>query len=290
MSDFELLGAVTIGQYLPGRSPLHRLHPGVKLSLAAVLLGALVATDSVVTLSLSLVLLLWLTGLALVPPRFALRGVLSAWPLLVLLALLQVVAIPRNDSGAVLAALGPVAITTGDLHAAGVLLLRFAALIVLVSLVTFVTSTRELVHGAEALLAPLSRVGLPGHEMALTLTVALRFLPILAIEAEHIAKAQISRGAPLGSARGHDRPRGVRAIRQMLPLLVPLFLAALRRAEVLANAMEARAWSGGGGRTRLVRYPLGGADLIAAVVALAWAALAILTLGMDHKLVAGGTG
>jgi energy-coupling factor transport system permease protein len=290
MSDFELLASVTIGQYLPGRSPLHRLHPGVKLSVAAVLLLGLVVTDSLVALTFSVLLLLWLTALALVPPGFALRGVASAGPLILFVALLQVVAVPRNDTGTVLAALGPVALTTGDLHAAGLVVLRFAALIVLVSLMTFATSTRELVHGTEALLAPLSRIGLPGHEMALTLTVALRFLPILAIEAEHIAKAQASRGADFGSRSGRGRPRGLRAIRLLLPLLVPLFLAALRRAEVLATAMEARAYAGGRGRTRLVRYPLRIADAAAACVALVWTVLLIVSIGFDHKLVMGGIG
>ncbi len=280
MSDFELLGSLTIGQHLPTGSPLHGLHPGVKLAAAAALLAGLVATDSVIGLSLSAALLLALTAAARVPPGYALRGVRSALPLIALIALLQVLAIPANDTGALLLRLGPVAVTTGDLHAAAAMFLRFASLILLVSLVTFVTSTRELVHGTEALVAPLSRVGLPGHEMALTLTVALRFLPILVLEAEHIARAQASRGANLGRLRG-----GVlRRTRVLLPLLVPLLLSALRRAETLALAMDARGYQGGRGRTRLVTYRLRMADGAAGAAALVWAALLVLSIGFDARL------
>ena len=201
-------------------------------------------------------------------------------PMMLLVALLQVLAMPRNDTGSLLFALGAVRITTGDLVAAAAMLLRFAALILLVSLATFVTGTREMIHGTELLLAPLSRLGLPGHELALTLTVALRFLPILAMEAEHIAKAQVSRGADLG--RGHGGI--VRRTRLLLPLIVPLFLAALRRAEALAVAMEARGYAGAKGRTRLVTYRFAASDAAALALALAWSALLILSRGLDLRL------
>lgn len=280
MSDFELLGSMTIGQHLPTGSRLHGLHPGVKLAAAAAVLAGLVASDSVAALGLSVALLLAITAAARIPLGYTLRGVRSALPLILLIAVLQVVAIPSNDTGALLARLGPVQVTAGDLHAAAAMLLRFSSLILLVSLVTFVTSTRELVHGTEALVAPLSRVGLPGHELALTLTVALRFLPILAMEAEHIAKAQASRGADLGRLRG-----GVfRRTRILLPVLVPLFLSALRRAETLALAMDARGYQGGRGRSRLVSYSLRAADAAAGAAAAAWAALLVLSVGFDARL------
>ncbi len=280
MNDFDLLGSLTTGQHLPTGSRIHALHPGVKLAASALVLVGLVATESVAALGLSAALLLGLTAAARIPLRHGLRGVRSAAPLILVIALLQVVAIPRNDTGALLARLGPVRITTGDLHAAAAMILRFASLILLVSLTTFVTSTRELVHGTEALVAPLSRVGLPGQEMALTLTVALRFLPILAIEAEHIAKAQASRGAELGGRRG-----GVfRRTRVLLPLLVPLFLGALRRAETLALAMEARGYQGGRGRTRLVTYRFRGSDAFALAGAFAWCVLLIVFAGLDARL------
>jgi energy-coupling factor transport system permease protein len=280
VSDFELLGSVTIGQYLPTGSRIHALHPGVKLASSAIVLVGLVAADSLVALGASAALLAALTAAARVPLRYALKGVRAAVPMMIVIALLQILAIPRNNTGAVLLRAGVVLVTTGGLHAAAAMLLRFGSLIMLLSLVTLVTGTRDLVHGAERLFSPLSRVGLPGAELALTLTVALRFLPILAMEAEHIAKAQVSRGADLGRGRG-----GLfRRVRLMLPLLVPLFLAALRRAEMLAIAMEARAWSGGGGRTRLVRHRFRAADAAALAAAAAWSSLAVLAIGLDARL------
>ena len=280
MSDFDFQGSLTIGQHLPTGSRVHGLHPGVKLAGAAMVLTGLVAADGIAALGVSAGMLLALTAAARIPLRHALRGVRSALPLILLIAALQVLAIPRNDTGALLARLGPVRVTTGDLHAAAAMLLRFASLILLVSLTTFVTSTRELVHGTEALVAPLSRVGLPGHEMALTLTVALRFLPILAIEAEHIAKAQASRGADLGSRKGGI----LRRTRVLLPVLVPLFLGALRRAETLALAMEARGYRGGRGRTRLVTYRLRPGDALAVVATAAWCVALIISVGLDARL------
>jgi energy-coupling factor transport system permease protein len=280
VSDFDLLGSLTIGQHLPTGSAVHRLHPGVKIAAAALLLAGLVVSDSLAALGVSSCLLLLVTAAARVRPAYALRGVRSALPLVALVAALQVAAIPRNDTGLLLARLGPVLVTTGDLHAAGVMVLRFASLILLVSLTTFVTGTRELVHGTEALVAPLSRVGLPGHEMALTLTVALRFLPILAMEAEHIARAQASRGAELGRHRGGI----LRRTRVLLPVLVPLFLSALRRAETLALAMESRGYRGGRGRTRLVTYELHARDALALAAAAAWGIALIVSVGLDGRL------
>jgi energy-coupling factor transport system permease protein len=282
VSDFELLGSVTIGQYFPTGSRLHRLHPAVKLASAAILLGALTATGSTASLAASMALLLTLTSASGIPVRFAMRGVRAAVPMMLLIGLLQVFAIPANDTGRVLATIGPVRVTTGDLHAAASMLLRFASLILLVGLTTSVTSTREMTHGIEILLAPASRIGLPGHELALMITVALRFLPILAMEAENIAKAQVSRGASFGSGRG-----GVlRRTRVLLPLLVPLFLAALRRAEMLALAMEARGYAGGRGRTRLARYRLGAWDFLALTAAFLWSLLLVSSRGFDPRLAA----
>ena len=280
MSDLELRGSLTFGQYLPTGSRIHGLHPGVKLAASVALLAGLVAADSLAALATSIALLLALTAVGRVPMGQALRGVRGAGPLILLISVLQIVAIPRNDTGAVLLRLGVVRVTTGDLHAAATITLRLVALIVLVSLATSVTATRELINGTDMLLAPLGRVGLPGHEMALTLTVALRFLPILAIEAEHIAKAQVSRGASLGRGRG-----GIfRRTRLLLPLLVPLFLAALRRAEVLAMAMEARGYAGGRGRTRLASYRFRASDAAALGAALVWSALLIASMGVDSRL------
>jgi energy-coupling factor transport system permease protein len=173
-----------------------------------------------------------------------------------------------------------IAITSMDMSAAAVSLVRFVALILGLSLFSFSTSTTELAHGTERLLRPLQRLGLPAHECSLMLVIALRFVPLLALEAERIAKAQASRGADGGrgrSGRGKMNPQAVnpfKRARRMLPLLVPLFVIALRRAETLALAMEARCYTGGKGRTHLIRLEARWSDGLAILL------VAILVAGL----------
>jgi energy-coupling factor transport system permease protein len=145
---------------------------------------------------------------------------------------------------------GFVRITHTSLHLIIISLLRIVAFIFLTSLVTMTSTTTELAHGVERLLAPLRRVRVPAHELALILTIALRFVPTLAEELERIMKAQASRGGEFGTLRVWRPDQMARAY---LPLIVPLFLAAFRRAEDLVLAMEARGYVGGVGRTRFVQ-------------------------------------
>jgi energy-coupling factor transport system permease protein len=135
-------------------------------------------------------------------------------------------------------------------------------LILLISLFTLCTSSRELTHGTERLLRPLARVGFPAHEFSMVVAIALRFLPILSVEAESLVKAQLSRGADFGSGR----TMGIfKRLFRMMPLFIPLFIASLRRGENIVLAMEARGYSGSRGRTRLIRYRSGRADTVALV-------------------------
>ena len=139
--------------------------------------------------------------------------------------------------------------------------LRLTALVLLASLLTLTTSPLDLADGLERLLGPARRVGVPVHDLAMTLTIALRFVPTLADEAERLRRAQLSRGA--------DIERGItRRIRGMTSLLVPLFLSAFRRADRLAMAMEARCYRGEEGRSHFSRMRFGTADAVAALVAL----------------------
>ena len=282
MSSFEYLGRFPVGQYMPTDSVLHRLHPGVKLAASVLVIGATVGCRSLAALLVTLAALALLIRVGRLPATYALAGIRSSLPLLSLVALLQVLAIPANDTGRVLLEPGGLLVTTGDLVAAGAMVLRFASLIVLITTGSQTISTRELAHGTEALLRPFARLGFPAHELALTVTVTLHFLPILALEAEHIAKAQASRGADFGRGR-----MGIlRRVRRMLPLFVPLFHGALRRAETLVSAMEARCYAGGRGRTALVRYPVRPADVVATAAAglAAAAMLAAGSLRLDWRL------
>ncbi|MGC9399330.1 MAG: energy-coupling factor transporter transmembrane component T family protein [Anaerolineae bacterium] len=268
MSDFEFQRFITIGQYLPTGSVIHRLDPRARLVAAALLIGAVTATSHFSGLGLVFAVIMLALAVARIPLSYALKGLLPPLPFIVILALLQILFGPQEDDALVLA-WNAVRISWADLHMGLMLVGRFAALILTLSLFSFCVSTRELVTGLEALLRPLTALGVPTHDVVLMVQVTLRFLPLLAREAERIAKSQASRGAEWGTGRGGWLKR----TRQALPLLVPLFLSGLRRAENLALAMEARCYTGGRGRTSMVvlrfRAVDGLAILLAAGVALA---------------------
>ena len=282
-SEFELLGRVTIGQYLPTASALHRLDPRAKLCMGLLLTAAVVAGSSLSGLLVLLAAVLLGLVLARVSVRFALSGLRPVLPFLLLLALLQVVAIPQHSLGAqVWWRWGPLAVTDRALLAGVLLVVRFATMALGLSLFSFCTTTTELTHGIEHLLRPLQRLGLPAHELALVFDIAIRFLPILAEEAERLMKAQASRGADFGRGRGNFLQRA----RRLLPLLVPLFLVSLQRAEELIEAMEARCYMGGKGRSHLIHLRSGSADYlaIAAVVVLVAVSLGCGPLGVDRTI------
>jgi len=258
-SEFDYLSQVTIGQYLPGDSPLHRLDPRLKLLMALLWIGAATISGSLRGLGLGLAVIVAAFALARVPLRFALRGVRTALPFLLVLALLQILVIPQKAPGAMLWRWWQLAVTTGGLYAAALLLTRFASLILTISLLSFTTTTTGLMHGAERVLQPLQGIGLPAHEFALALNIALRSVPLLAQEAERIAKAQAARGGDFGRGRGGI----LRRVQQVMPLLLPLFLSALQRAERLALAMEARGYMGGKGRTHLIELRAQPSDWLA---------------------------
>ncbi len=254
MNEHSFLANVTIGQHLPTGSALHCLDPRAKLLAFTLLIGVVSFTP---TFSGNVVLLVIIAGLfavARISFVYALRGL---QPLLPWIAAFGAFQLLFTSSGGFIGATDCrplfdwwiVGVTTCSVKLVLVSTLRFFALYLLVSLLMFTTTTTELSHGAERLLSPLARFGVPAHELALVLTIALRFVPTLAQETERLVKAQVSRGADFGAG---SRWRFVQRTRQMLPLLVPLFLNSLRRAEVLTQAMEARCYGGGQGRTHLI--------------------------------------
>jgi energy-coupling factor transport system permease protein len=158
---------------------------------------------------------------------------------------------------------GFIDITTCSIRQIGLMILRLLEFMILISLLTLTTRTTELTHGLERLLSPLERVRFPAHELALVFAISLRFAPTLAGELERIMKAQASRGADFGE---QGRLGFIRRTRNLLPLLVPLFLSALRRAEDLTLAMEARGYTGGRGRTSFIQLKAVPFDLLALVL------------------------
>lgn len=280
MSRLEFLRYVTIGQYLARESIIHRLDPRFKLLAFGLIIVAITFSTTYLANAILVLMVVLLLILSKLPLGHTLRGLRPALPALAFLALFQVLFPPQTFGSAndcsVLLQWRFVELTSCTLQLILVSTARLVELFVLTSLLTFSTTTTELVHGTEGLLAPLQRVGFPAHELSLVVTIALRFVPTLALQMERLVKAQIARGADFGTS---GRWRFIRAIRRLVPLLIPLFLISLRRSEALIVAMDARGYTGGRGRTRLRRLQARPADYLALVVVAAFCAA---TLYVDH--------
>ncbi len=277
MDEFELLRYVTIGQYLPTNSLIHRLDPRVKIVGLGMLAIVIVAQNSAVGSLLGLGIVLALVALARVDMRLALRNLVPSAPILAFLALLQLgFGWGARTSGCLAVwSWGMFNVTICSIEAVIALLARLVALVLLTSLLTFTSTLSELTRGIEWLLRPFQRIGVPADELAMVFTIALRFVPTLALEMEKLLKAQAARGANI---RGGTNP--IARTRQMLPILVPLFINTLHRSEDLAAAMEARGYTGGAGRTHYVRLHLQRADWLALVVVMLVVAMLVAIGGM----------
>ena len=249
MSEFEFLRNLPLGQSVPGDSFLHRLDPRVRIVMLLGLLAGLVFSRSLAGLGVGLGLVLVGLVVGRFSIRFALRGLITPLPFLLILAVLQVFLNAVPDEGQALFTVLGERVTWGDLWVGGMLLLRFAGLVLGLSLATLSLPTSELTHGLEKLLHPLAVLRLPVRDWVVVVQVTLRFLPFLAQAAERIAKAQASRGAGIGGGGSLWR-----RARQALPLVIPLFLTSLRRAENMALAMDARAYGSGQAHTSMTEF------------------------------------
>ncbi len=273
MSEFELLRNVTIGQYLPTGSPIHRLDPRAKLVGGFFLVLAIALAGSLVEATLGLGLVLLLAAAARIPIAYLLRGIRLALPILILVFGLSLLFRGGDEpSGRIYLEWGWLRFTRFSVWLTLLGLIRIVALIFLTSLITLTSTTTELTHGLERLLQPFRRIGVPSHELALVNMIALRFVPTLAEEMERVMKAQASRGADF--SRKFYRPD--KAARAYLPLVIPLFINSFRRAEELVSAMEARCYLGGEGRTRFVTLQGGWKDLLAAAACALYLAASLL--------------
>jgi len=204
-------------------------------------------------------------ALAEVPPRMLFRGLRPVLFLLLLTFALQLFLTPGEE----LFSAGPLTATWEGLRMGVFMVLRLLLLLVMASLLTLTTSPVSLTDGLENILAPFRFVGLPAHELAMMMTIALRFIPTLMEEADKIMKAQMARGADF------ETGNPLRRVRSLVPLLVPLFVSAFRRADELATAMESRCYRGGENRTRLNRLTAGPLDAAAAVMTAVTAAVVL---------------
>lgn len=246
-----MLNNIAIGQYFPGNSILHRLDPRVKLVLLLVYLAEVFSNArSYMILGAAAGLLIWISG---VPFRMVLRSLKPLWWIILFTFIIHLFSHP----GTPLWTIGMFTMTWEGVNQGVFISLRLILLILMSSLLTFTTSPLRLTDALESLLNPLKRFGLPAHELAMMMTIALRFIPTLIEETDKIMKAQESRGADFSTGSVLSR------LRNMVPVLVPLFLSAFRRADELAMAMEARGYRGGIGRTRMKVLQIGSVDYLA---------------------------
>ena len=236
-----MLTDITLGQYFPGDSLLHRMDARVKIILLFFYIVGIFLFDNNICYGLNTALAVLLVFLSGVSPRMVLKSIKPLWWILILTFVIQLFTMP----GEVLAKLWIFNITYEGLIKGFLISLRLVLLIGVSSLLMLTTSPLMLTDALESLFRPLKRFGFPAHELAMMMTIALRFIPTLLEETDRIMKAQTARGANFTS--GSLIQRG----KSMIPLLVPLFVSAFRRADDLATAMEARCYRGGEGRTRM---------------------------------------
>jgi energy-coupling factor transport system permease protein len=249
--SFELSRNIILGQYIPGDTFVHRLDPRAKLLGTLFLLIAISFTRSIPAAAIYLALLLLIVRVARVPLGFVLRPFLVGLPFVLFFLGFTVLWLGWQEPvGTVFWQWGWIRITSSGVSLAVLSLLRLVSLLLLLSLPTLTTKITQLTYGVESLLKPWARVGLPAQEIALVATIALRFVPILTEELERVMKAQASRGGEIGSLNWRQPAQIGQAL---LPLIVPLFVNAFRRAEEMAVAMEARGYVGGAGRARFVQ-------------------------------------
>ena len=254
-----MLKDITFGQYLFSNSVIHRLDPRLKILATVLFIVMLFASTNPWGIGLTMVFLAVLYAVAKVPIKMVGRSLKPILPIVLFTAVLNMFFI----SGDPLFSFWKITVSKQGLYYAAVLSLRIACLIAGSSLLTYTTSPIELTDGIERLLAPLSKLGLPVHELAMMMTIALRFIPTLIEETDKIMSAQKSRGANLDTGNLATR------VKALVPVLVPLFISSFRRADELALAMECRCYHGGEGRTRLKQLKFRKIDLWGALVFLA---------------------
>lgn len=256
---------ITIGQYYPVNSVLHRLDPRVKLVSTMIYIVSLFVFDSALGYTVAGLFLAGSIILSKVPFKFMVKGLKPIVMILLITLFFNLVFTP----GEVLWSFWMIQITREGVELAAKMGIRLIFLIIGASIMTLTTTPNQLTDGLERLLRPLNKIHVPVHDIAMMMSIALRFIPILLEETDKIMKAQMARGA--------DFETGglIKKVKNMVPLLVPLFISAFRRANDLAMAMEARCYHGGDGRTQMKPLHYKRRDYMAYMVAFAYLAISI---------------
>ena len=260
-----MLKDITIGQYVKGDSILHRLDPRTKIFGMLAIMVALFFVNNWIGLVYAAVVVFAVLFVSQVPLKFYIRGVKPLRWILLFTAAIQIFLTP----GEIIWQWGILHITAEGVRLAIFMCVRLVLLVMTTSVLTLTTTPIVLTDAVENLLSPFKRIGVPAHELAMMMTIALRFIPLLADETEKIMAAQKARGAAFDEGGLMDRARA------LLPILVPLFLSAINRASELAMAMEARCYHGGEGRTRLHELHYENRDRVAGILVALILALAV---------------
>ncbi|KGM45208.1 energy-coupling factor transporter transmembrane protein EcfT [Neobacillus niacini] len=258
-----MMEKMIIGRYVPAESLVHRLDPRSKLIIIFLFVCVIFLANNFLTYVLIGIYTFLMLGLSRIPVRFLYAGLKPVLWLVLFTLLLQVF---FTKEGSLLYELGPIKIYEEGVRQGIFISMRFFFLILMTSLLTLTTTPIEITDGLETLLNPLKKVRFPVHEMALMMSISLRFIPTLMQETDKIMKAQIARGVDFSSGPVKER------IKAVIPLLIPLFVSSFKRAEELAIAMEARGYRGGEGRTKYRLLSWKFADTLQLII------LAVLTI------------
>ena len=261
-----MLRDITLGQYYPADSVIHKLDPRVKLFGTLIYIISLFVFKGLPAFMLAAIFLVVLIKLSKVPFSYMVKGLKTIVLIMLFAAVFNLFLTP----GTKLVSFWIFTITYEGLKNAVVMMVRLIFLIIGTSLMTLTTTLNELTDGLEKALMPLSKIGVPVHAIAMMMSIALRFIPILIEETDKIMKAQMARGADFESGNL------LKKVKSMIPLLVPLFVSAFRRADDLAMAMEARCYNGGEGRTKMKPLRYEGRDRLSYLIMWLYLALIIL--------------
>ncbi|MCR4779362.1 MAG: energy-coupling factor transporter transmembrane protein EcfT [Lachnospiraceae bacterium] len=257
---------ITIGQYYPADSVIHKLDPRVKLLATLVFIVSLFITTNYIAYVIAAVFLVTMVKLSKVPLKFILKGLKAIFMILALTVIFNLFL----TQGEPLVSFWKITITKEGLRTAILMAVRLVFLIIGSSLMTLTTTPNQLTDGMEKGLSPLKKIKVPVHEIAMMMSIALRFIPILLEETDKIMKAQAARGADF------DEGGIIKKAKSLIPILVPLFVSAFRRANDLAMAMEARCYYGGDGRTKMKPLKYKGKDYVAYIILAVYLAAIIL--------------
>lgn len=261
-----MLKDITIGQFFPGDSLIHRLDPRFKIVMTLFYILMLFTGDNIICLAVGTVFTIMAVLLSKIPLKMFIKSIKPIFPFLLFTALLNIIFVRSGD---VIFEWKFLKLTEDGINISVFMIIRITLLIMGSSLLTYTTSPITLTDAIERLLSPLKKIKVPVHELAMMMSIALRFIPTLIEETDKIMSAQKARGAEIDTGSFMTRARN------MISILVPLFVSSFRRADELATAMECRCYNGGEGRTRLRQLKSAPRDYIALTVTLLFYILAI---------------